>query len=997
MNAPRLSLFFILILTASSIALAPTPPATAQATPSFAEDFESIPTGSPAKGSWYSAVDNMGATVPVVATTLTGYSHAISYDGTAGKWIGFTGTNRALDLCTLNSAFSFTVYLPDLTAGNPFALTVKGHTNDLRSYQGSSNDFGHLAESFYIASDGAHLASITAVNAPAGPGASQIMGDVATPAAYKATITNVVCSSIQTRFTFTFGSLGPVTLNVNAPMTAILSDLYAIAFSTNSIGSPIYLDNLAWTGLGAFMHGANYEDFNSYQLSATPSKPFYAFTTTRGNGVAYPGIVSCDGAPGGTSANLGSKCAYVPPASQEVFQSLGGDFCPTQIDPTGVANLPTKLGFDFAMGNPAYATNGWTQIQLTDSLTAPRNTITLQALRISDGTVGAQLQITANGAQVLSNIYTNVFNPFYDHLNLVCRSVPGGAGTHLDSVAVYFDSHQGAAYGHNFAAGDNPQTIFTAPLTYLVVGNLNCQSCGATMVDNLDFPGNGAIITPTAQAATPGLVGFNVDPFDQSVIIRQANATGGQDVRAQDPGSFRTSGTLHEPNCNRVGGVATRYSAGKVFESFLDCDSTNNVNVLHIRDQNLGPPDESGTPCAGESFCESDISGPFGGNAPPSNARDLGRIEAAPWDYSLGSTEPTCALCVKHVTLSWAYDEISGGHVGLYALTMNKNLPDQAVTATQIYAPQGSVLNDFCAWRDTTTQQDYMVAASNTGATKIYQASVHEQANGLAHQPVATLTLIYPGNGGFDNAASLGCARDRILVVTNDGHAILTTIQGHLLATFPAPSPMQHSAAMSLDGAFGIFGSAGFYHVVDLVNMTDVLQIPVPSGGLYATSLDFNAKTLWSATNSQEARYSLGALLHTQSVPLGANRNLTTGALLSCTDAQGRPSSTCTGIADPPLTTGTGTGTGTTSGSGTSTASSTTTSTGTGGTSGSTTGTGASGTSGTNSTGNSTSSAAGGGGGGVVDLAGGPTPLLLVAAVALVAAAVVVVIRRRFA
>jgi hypothetical protein len=438
----------------------------------------------------------------------------------------------------------------------------------------------------------------------------------------------------------------------------------------------------------------------------------------------------------------------------------------------------------------------------------------------------------------------------------------------------------------------------------------------------------------SAVANVPSLVGFDVDPFDQSVIVRANNASlGGQDIRTYDPTNLHQAGAFHEANCNRQGGVATRYTAGKLFTSFIDCDSSNNVNAFRVRDQNLGAPDQSGTPCAGESFCDIDITGPFGSSSsdsPPSNARDLGRMEAAPWDYTLGSTEPNCSACVKHVTLSWAYSEINGGHLGIYAITQNKDAQDAAATASQVYAPQGTVIDDFCSWRDTATGKDYVAATRQDGPTKVYAASVTEASSTLTHYPVVSLTGVFLGNGGFDNAVSIGCARDRILVLTADGRAVVASIgsgtsNGHILATFPAPNPVKQSVAISLDGAYGVYAADGIYHYLNLVNFTDLHQDPIPSPTLYATALDFNAKVQWIATGTQVLRRNVASILNTTGVPTGANRNLATGAITICTDAQGQKSSNCTGIADP-ITTTTSSSSSSSSSTGTSTSSSSSTS-----------------------------------------------------------------------
>ncbi|MCA1810819.1 MAG: hypothetical protein LC623_02275 [Halobacteriales archaeon] len=201
---------------------------------------------------------------------------------------------------------------------------------------------------------------------------------------------------------------------------------------------------------------------------------------------------------------------------------------------------------------------------------------------------------------------------------------------------------------------------------------------------------------------------------------------------------------------------------------------------------------------------------------------------------------------------------------------------------------------------------------------------------------------------------------------------------------------------MSLDGAFGSIGSAGIYHVLDLINGTDTLQAPIPAGNLYYTGLDFNAKVLWSATSLTANRFELGVLLKTQGIPLGSNRNLTGGGLLPCTDAQGHPSSSCTGNADPLPDPGTGTGTETQTGT---TTSSSTTQTGTTTGSGTTTQTGTTtgmGTNSTNSTSGMNGTTDGEGGGGLVDLDSPQTlPWLVVVAVAVAGGATLLLVYAR--
>src|ERR1051326_170060 len=76
----------------------------------YAEGFEGFAAGAPARTSWFTAVDKLGNAVPVTATPLTGSTRALAFDGTGSSWLSVVSTSRSLDLCTLNSSFSFTIY-----------------------------------------------------------------------------------------------------------------------------------------------------------------------------------------------------------------------------------------------------------------------------------------------------------------------------------------------------------------------------------------------------------------------------------------------------------------------------------------------------------------------------------------------------------------------------------------------------------------------------------------------------------------------------------------------------------------------------------------------------------------------------------------------------------------------------------------------------------------------------------------------------------------------
>ncbi|MCA1810820.1 MAG: hypothetical protein LC623_02280 [Halobacteriales archaeon] len=650
-----------LLLVVSSLTVTPT--AQAQTGVGYVEGFEGLPLGVPPSSSWFSSYDSTSANGPtgavtVAATTLTGSQRALAFTpGTTNSYAAVVGQSRDLDLCTTNAGFSFDVYLPAMASGQQLEFLVKGGTFNLATGTNVPDRYDWRSVGFQVRGTGTAGSTVTPFHdgffgTSAGPGIP--LGTVTTPGLFHVSITNQVCTSIQTRFTFTWGSLA-TSLTRNQALTSILNNFYI-----HADGAPYattYVDNLAWSGLNHYTHGPNYEDFRNYTLGTRPSKPFYQFTENKGTGPAYPGVLDCIGL-ASVSAQLASRCAYVPPATTQTFRSLSGEFCPVQQDPTGTAQLQSKLGFDFAIGQGAWANNGQTKIQLLDNLTAPRNSITLEGVRVSDGSMAPHILIVANGVTVDDHTYVNAFNQFQDHFGIICKSVPGASGSHTDSVELRSDSHQGFTYTRTITATDAVQGIFTAPLVYLVVGNLACNSCGGIQVDNLDFPNS---LAASVSVSLPGLVGFSADAFDQSVIVRRTG-TGGQDVQTLDPGNLHISGTFHEANCNRLGGVATRYAGGKVSTSFVDCDTGNNVNQLHIRNENLGPPDFTGTPCEGESFCDTDISGPFGASgasAPPSNARDVGSMESAPWDYSLGSVESDCLLCVKHATLAWAYSEIT--------------------------------------------------------------------------------------------------------------------------------------------------------------------------------------------------------------------------------------------------------------------------------------------------------------------------------------------------
>jgi len=834
LNLQRLAI--ALILTATALAILPQP--VKAVGPSFTEGFESFNAGDIAQGSFYNTIDssepsvNIAASFLVASTTLTGSTRALAFtSGTTDAYGHVMATDADINLCTLNSKLNTDLYVGTITSASQVLDYMVKTGGVAVQFQQNTNSKSVEADGIGFRITGTGTSNQATVLGFIGSGGSITtvsLGTITTPGLFHTTLTNVFCTATTTKFTFVFGTLAG-SLQINAAITSAARDLY-IYWQTNNIASVTsYIDNIAWTGMRSINpYGSNKEDFNSYAFGATPGISGI-YTYTKAGAGSEPGILDCDGL-NGISSDVGTKCDVTPAGNTHLFHSLTGGFCADQSGST----ITPRLVTDFGMGMPAFASQGFSQIEVKDA--SDTNHIALDSVKQSDGTVSNVLDVKAGGTTLTMSSGPS-FNQIFDRLYIGCSS---------SSIVVSYES--GGTHASTTA------TDFTAPLTDLLVSHTGSAGPGQ-WVDNINFPA-GAPASFTTTVAVTNLVGFSVDSTGTNLL---AATTGGTTVNTFAAATLTSLATEAEVCSGKYG------FAGPVNVAYPHCSSSTTIDAMRIRTPQLTTPSDA---CA---WCETTLTEAAIINPGSQNQLQIQGVSDFPIDYSRVDDSGT----VVNVGFAWRATGTSGdGTIGVSDIAFNHGgTPDTHFAVVSV----GSQLpNSMCIVRDPdappgTSGKDYIYENVLNENVKGYLVSFSQSLGGTfngAFQPA--FTQIFPGTSATANARGIACGIGHFAILNLNQLTVWKCRTGCTAPILTIPgitAGASNGVTMSEDGKWvsWVDGTTWSVACADTAcpNGHTLGQIvatgPVESGTYIGNQLQGAGTQLWIGTSTSISRYDIHA------------------------------------------------------------------------------------------------------------------------------------------
>lgn len=461
------------------------------------------------------------------------------------------------------------------------------------------------------------------------------------------------------------------------------------------------------------------------------------------------------------------------------------------------------------------------------------------------------------------------------------------------------------AYNHNTGAAEI-YTIVTpsvATASVPMIWHYGSLATTSPMESWDDFDLGPLSIRPSAHNSITDLTGFDVDHFDQAVVVRDTN---GENVRSLDPKTLLTISNFPTSGCTgKQEGVDTITYHGNNYLSFLNCETSGSppraVNRIHIRDQGMNPPAQNVDNCA-TGYCDIDLTTPSPGCAvingstqtgtgtiPPALG-DMNSLAAIPNDWSFGqdANHPSGA----RAAVGWTYTT-SNGDVGAFVLQQveGNQYPNCYYQDERHYS--GSLLpSEFCGWHDWVTPPfganvDNIAAVTTTanGPTTPYGVIVDKDTskgviNKVSKVSLNTLATMPTSLGGlsglkcttqnspicetqnptgtctkakthYDFNLGAGYAPNGLVTVFHiikDNATLASTYFGPIQA-MPLPGGALRPIAMDLSGHF-----VGFYNGTDTVSLYDMTNVTkhfrcnvqvTPGGFPFDLRLDNNAQILW--------------------------------------------------------------------------------------------------------------------------------------------------------
>lgn len=406
----------------------------------------------------------------------------------------------------------------------------------------------------------------------------------------------------------------------------------------------------------------------------------------------------------------------------------------------------------------------------------------------------------------------------------------------------------------------------------------NCATSGTgtscsvaeAYVDTIEVQYEGVVSTPAVGAAATvaavELTAFQVDPTGVTAIARtgDAGSDAGKMVRVYPAGTLSGS-VSKDTNCDG-GGVGEFSGFGGVaamanYVAYFDCDNADDGEVVQveIRSPSLTSPNKPPVCNNAGGWCVEDIEtecGVFAGCIEGDQDTDtyMAIMEEFPIDYSVVEDTPP----FESVDIAMAFAD-DNGNLGVWTYRMINNDADASEVTSVGISTQTP--DQICSHRD------------NNGKTYIYGASTESNVQGFrvtfdASEGliVPVMTNVFPGTASTAGPRGVDCGEGRFTIL-NDGQLTVWARDAGTGAstaplwtkTVPGSVPPKAAVAMSYDGQWvaWVDGTDTAWYVAHAGNGTTVATGTVPAGTFRGMGLHGTGSSLWIATDSNIARYSI--------------------------------------------------------------------------------------------------------------------------------------------
>lgn len=612
------------------------------------------------------------------------------------------------------------------------------------------------------------------------------------------------------------------------------------------------------------VNGKVIENFENCPPAGQPSDPHYTFTHG-----TLPQNQNC-GPP--NNPNTAGNVSYsITQTGAWGAYTLGTQFCAGVNDfsywvrdsTAGVTGLPSIIWAPHDLSTALSATDEYYQV--SDSPAAGSHVLSL-AIHNSAG-------VTSSPAATLN--WPGAASAWY-HLAFGC---------HATSFTMTLIETSGCTCGAPLSTTIGP------PFAITMTGNgesyivLQSSANGFIRVDDLNFGSPGAsTFGASATATVVTLRGFDVDPFTNVVLARTDVGVGTTKIRAFQPVTLTEYQNIAN-GCNRVDGVGaySQLPQGKFFSAFFDCTSSpTQVDTLSVRDAALNSPDQSGTVCEGENFCDFDMTTQTGSllsascqasaaGSPhqlPGNSGQLGLISAFPISWQQGFNPSGAAA--KNVFVGYAFEDTGSGNVGVWVIRQVNNNPDVSCSYQVPYQVGGGTVTQICTihQQNATVNNDYVVAAAANRATTAWQVRLNNlfsSNTGISADndpPSLNMAQKIALSGNYVGAFGIGCSDTKDLFVLDANGAVskvdILNQGGHVIWGPNSAFGVARGIHASVNGNWLAYtSSATEVTVANGTTGIPVAIVTMPAGTFKEVRLSRNAQTLYIATDVRIARYDI--------------------------------------------------------------------------------------------------------------------------------------------
>lgn len=346
-------------------------------------------------------------------------------------------------------------------------------------------------------------------------------------------------------------------------------------------------------------------------------------------------------------------------------------------------------------------------------------------------------------------------------------------------------------------------------------------------------------ISQASFISATNLVEADVDGSGAVIIARTDS---GANVRSYNAASGAEIGLEATADCAGAAGVSSFNKAGTVFLSFGDCDASGDVDTLSVRSSVLGAPDfpsGCGNECQqdNEQFDEG-VNGYTNTDFDvPADLYDLGTLSTAPYSFTFASGGTNYAYAV------WTFSTRSG-EVGIVGVLYNNGADNYGERAL-VTVNNGEFVDDFCSWRDSEAEKDYIAGVAYDGPTVVAEAdfSIEDIVGTGVEEIHVSAGQVLSNTAPWGKAVAISCQANHALLKSYDGGTLyfinITGPQGEVGQTaqvWTKDTADSYSRTVSIasgTGQFAAYRDGSEIALAYASNGTEITTVPVPGQGTW--------------------------------------------------------------------------------------------------------------------------------------------------------------------